>query len=75
MPKQTHSQLATLYRQAASAIMRKLDARGQMQKQWPDGRKTADVIAEFIKPNDRLTSFERLDAWIRTAVQTDPERP
>ena len=28
---------------------------------WIDGRQTAKVVAEFIKPNDRLTSLERIE--------------
>src|SRR6267154_1513091 len=65
MPRQTHSQLVNLYRQAAGAIMRKLDDNGQMQKTWTDGRQTADVVAEFIKPNARLTSFQRIEIYNR----------
>ncbi len=36
-----------------------------MRPTCPDGRKTATVAAEFIKPNDRLTSFERLEIYNR----------
>ena len=36
-----------------------------MQPRWTDGRPTAEVVAEFIKPNDRLTSFERLELYNR----------
>jgi hypothetical protein len=34
-----------------------------MQPEWTDGRPTADVVATFIKPNDRLSSFERLEIY------------
>ena len=45
--------------------MRRLSPSGQMQKTWIDGRPTADVVAEFIKPNDRLTSFDRIEIYNR----------
>lgn len=45
--------------------MRRLSPSGHMQKTWTDGRPTADVVAEFIKPNDRLTSFERIEIYNR----------
>ena len=49
----------------AAAIFRPLDARDRMQGRWSDGRPTSTVAAEFIKPNDRLTSFERLEIYNR----------
>src|SRR5205807_7246786 len=63
--RQTHAQLADLQRRAAAAIMRRLGSDGQMQRSWHDGRPTADVVGEFIKPNDRLTSFERIEIYNR----------
>lgn len=36
-----------------------------MQPLWLDGRKMSDVVGEFVKPNDRLTSFERLEIYNR----------
>jgi hypothetical protein len=36
-----------------------------MQRQWGDGRTTARVVGEFIKPNDRLSSFDRLEIYNR----------
>jgi hypothetical protein len=36
-----------------------------MQRRWTDGRATATVAAEIAKPNDRLTSFERLEIYNR----------
>src|SRR5438045_102031 len=62
---QTLPELRDLYRLAGAAIMRRLDDRWQMQKTWTDGRPTAEMIGEFIKPNDRLTSFERLQLYNR----------
>lgn len=49
----------------AGAVMRPLAARGGMQRQWRDGRPMKKVAAAFIKPNDRLTSFERLEIYNR----------
>jgi hypothetical protein len=49
----------------ATAVMRPL-ARGEaMQKKWLDGRPTKKIAEGFIKPNDRLTSFERLEIYNR----------
>jgi hypothetical protein len=36
-----------------------------LPKKWIDGRRMADVAAEFIKPNDRLSSLERLQIYAR----------
>jgi hypothetical protein len=36
-----------------------------MQRRWLDGRKMETVADSFIKPNDRLTSFERLEIYNR----------
>jgi Putative DNA-binding domain len=36
-----------------------------MQKRWTDGSRMHDIAAEFIKPNDRLSSFERLEIYNR----------
>lgn len=49
----------------ASAVMRRLNPAEEMQKKWSDGRATKQVVGEFIKPNDRLTSFERLEIYNR----------
>ena len=37
-----------------------------LQPRWRDGRSMAEVAAEFIKPNDRLTAFERLQIYSRS---------
>jgi hypothetical protein len=49
----------------AGAVMRPLAARGGMQARWRDGRPMKKVAAGFIKPNDRLTSFARLEIYNR----------
>jgi hypothetical protein len=49
----------------AGAVLRPLTARDSMQSRWDDGRPMRQVAAGFIKPNDRLTSFERLEIYNR----------
>jgi hypothetical protein len=49
----------------ASAIFRPLTARDRMQPRWSDGRSAHAVAERFIKPNDRLSSFERLEIYNR----------
>src|SRR5580658_666433 len=63
--RQTLAELRQLQRLTASAIFRPLTSDFLTQKKWTDGRDSAEVIAEFIKPNDRLTSFERLEIYNR----------
>lgn len=45
--------------------MRPLAGGGGMQPTWRDGRSMGKVAGQFIKPNDRLTSFERLEIYNR----------
>jgi hypothetical protein len=45
--------------------MNPLAASGGMKSKWRDGRPMRKVAGEFIKPNDRLTSFERLEIYNR----------
>ena len=47
------------------ALVRPLAPGDRMQSRWTDGRPMAEVVAEFIKPNDRLTSFDRLEIYNR----------
>lgn len=63
--RQTIGELRALQRLMASAVMRPLTSGQGMQPRWTDGRVTQAVIAKFIKPNDRLTSFERLEIYNR----------
>lgn len=49
----------------AGAVMRPLTSQGAMQPRDASGRPMAQVVGEFIKPNDRLTSFERLEIYNR----------
>lgn len=64
-PVHSREDLRELQRTMASALFRPLTPRWGMQKSWSDGRPTRQVAAEFIKPNDRLTSFERLEIYNR----------
>jgi hypothetical protein len=47
------------------ALLRPLTPQWRMQKRWTDGSRMHDIAAEFIKPNDRLSSFERLEIYNR----------
>ncbi len=49
----------------ARAVMRPLGRGDVMQRKWIDGRPTKQIAESFIKPNDRLTSFERLEIYNR----------
>ena len=49
----------------ATAVMRPLARDDSMQRKWIDGGPTKVVVNQFIKPNDRLTSFERLEIYNR----------
>ncbi len=62
---QTTQDLARLQRLMATAVMRPLTPKGGIQPSWFDGRKTKGIASEWIKPNDRLTSLERLEIYNR----------
>jgi Putative DNA-binding domain len=60
------------------AVVQPLTAREQMQPRTPDGKYMHAVAAEFIKPNDRLSSFERLEIynrqyWFRVLAALDED--
>jgi hypothetical protein len=63
--RQTRREFHELQRLMASAVMRPLGRGDVMQKKWSDGRPTRVIAESFIKPNDRLTSFERLEIYNR----------
>jgi hypothetical protein len=63
--RQTAREFLELQRLMAGAVMRPLSSKGDMQSRWQDGRAMKKVAAGFIKPNDRLTSFERLEIYNR----------
>jgi hypothetical protein len=57
--------LATLQRQVARAVMTPLTPGERMRRAAPDGRSLSTVAKKIIKPNDRLSSFERLEIYNR----------
>jgi hypothetical protein len=62
---QTKVEFHDLQKLMARAVMRPLARDDSMQKKWSDGRPTKKIAESFIKPNDRLTSFERLEIYNR----------
>jgi len=57
--------LLELQRRMAEAVMLPLTRTDTMQQKTRDGRSMKAEAAGFIKPNDRLTSFERLEIYNR----------
>jgi len=57
--------LLTLQRRVARAVMTPLSPSYHMRRVAPDGRPMSAVAGQIIKPNDRLTSFERLEIYNR----------
>ena len=64
-PPSEVTRLRELQRQFAIAIMRPLTLEQAMHPEWTDGRPSSDAVGEFIKPNDRLSSIERLEIYNR----------
>jgi hypothetical protein len=65
MPVRSRPQLKELQTLMASALFRPLTAEDRMQPRWTDGSSMAKVADRFIKPNDRLSAFERLEIYNR----------
>src|SRR5437762_13921184 len=61
----SRAELKTLQSLMATAVFRPLTEKDGMQPRWIDGRKTSDLASALIKPNDRLTSFDRLELYNR----------
>lgn len=57
--------LMQLQRTMARAVMQPLTPSEHMQRRAPSGGSMKKYAARFIKPNDRLTSFERLEIYNR----------
>lgn len=57
--------LLNLQRRMARAVMTPLTNSERMRRVAPDGRSMRTVASQIIKPNDRLTSFERLEIYNR----------
>jgi hypothetical protein len=61
----SNSQYRQFQRLVTTMLFRPLTAKNRMQPLWVDGRKMTVAVEEFVKPNDRLTSFERLEIYNR----------
>jgi hypothetical protein len=61
----SRAQLRQMQRVMTEALFRPLTSQWGMQKRWTDGTPMKEMASEFIKPNDRLTSFERLEIYNR----------
>ena len=57
--------LQALQRRMARAVMTPLTPSERMRSLTPKGRSMRAEAAAFIRPNDRLTSFERLEIYNR----------
>jgi hypothetical protein len=57
--------LLELQRTMARAVMQPLTFTERMQRTAPNGQSMRTYASKFIKPNDRLTSFERLEIYNR----------
>ncbi len=57
--------LQELQHRMAKAVMQPLTAREQMRRRNSDGKSNEVEADQFIRPNDRLTSFERLEIYNR----------
>jgi hypothetical protein len=63
--RQTRSEYLTLQRLMAGAVMQPLAPDGGMRAVSTSGRPMKEVAGGFIKPNEQLTSFERLEIYNR----------
>src|SRR5450432_410557 len=61
----TTADVVTLQRLMTHTLLRPLTKDDGLQPKWIDGRPMEEVAAEFIKPNDRLSAFERLQLYNR----------
>jgi hypothetical protein len=57
--------LAALQKAVARAVMQPLTRNERMQRVGPGGERMHAYAARYIKPNDRLSSFERLEIYNR----------
>ena len=65
LPVGSRPQLKELQTLMAAAVFRPLTEEDGMQPTWTDGSEMAAVADRFIAPNDRLSSFERLEIYNR----------
>jgi hypothetical protein len=57
--------LLELQRRMSEDVRRPLTEDFEMQQEIEDGRSMSELAASYVKPNDRLTSFERLEIYNR----------
>lgn len=62
-PRDPGAGLDETQRLMARGVMRPLTSGERSQRAWGDGSPSAKVASSFIKPNDRLSSFERLQIY------------
>jgi Putative DNA-binding domain len=72
--------LLELQRQMFEDVRRPLTSDFAMQQKTEDGRSISELAESYIKPNDRLTSFERLEIynrqyWFRTIAAVSEDFP
>lgn len=58
-------ELADLQRAVWGLVSQPLTAANRMRPRTREGRSTAAAVGEIVKPNDRLSSFERLEIYNR----------
>ncbi len=63
--QRTTRDLKSLQRLMVAALVRPLTSANRLPGRWTDGRTMKAVAESFIKPNDRLTSVERLEIYAR----------
>ena len=61
----SRSDLHALQQVMLQAVSRELTPALNMKRKWLDGTPTSIIAQQFIKPNDRLSSFERLEIYNR----------
>jgi hypothetical protein len=57
--------LLELQRRMSFDVTRPLTADFEMQRETEDGSSVQEMLAAYVKPNDRLSSFERLEIYNR----------
>src|SRR5260370_33575895 len=57
------AELREFQRVMSAALFRPLTPRWRMQKRWIDGRPMEEAAPDFIKPNDRLSSLQRMEIY------------
>jgi hypothetical protein len=62
-PDKRAPKLRSIQRAFATGITRPLTPGRNMQPRWTNGESSRKAVAKFIKPNDRLSSFDRLEIY------------